>query len=264
MFIRRHLFLPLLLLIFSACTYISGDKYPYSWQFLCSWEACPCELGAPPAADSAQQKKEIAGIIAKQAHMTADDKATVMAEDHIMPSMIITPVLGAQYTKATHPALFTLLEHAASDAWRISDNAQDYWGRTRPWLTDSRVQLLVSPIKRPSYPSGHSTTNHVWAHVLSELFPEKREALFKRAYQIGEHRVLAGVHYPSDVEAGKRLAATIYDAIRTDSDFKRELEAARAELAANPVAANDNTKLPKGKVTHCTTPEPGTSMTMCR
>lgn len=244
----RHALLTLLLIL-SACA-TSGDKYPYPPQFVSIDAICPCELGAPPAKDSAEYKKEIAHILAIQAKMSAADKAKVMGEDTITPSMIVTPVLGAQYNETTHPKLFELLRHAASDAWRVGDNTQEFWGRQRPWLVDQRVQLLAKPITRPSYPSGHSTTNHTWAHVLSELFPSKREALFKRAYAIGKNRMHGGVHYPSDVKAGKKLAGMIYNKMQLNAQFQRELNAAREELKS-PVAANDNAPLPQGRVSDC-------------
>ncbi len=225
----RHAVLVPLLLVLGSCASVT-DKYPYPPQFVSVEEICPCALGEPIADGSLAQKKEIANILARQAQLSDADKTRIMAEDHITPSMMITPVLGDHYSEATHPALFTLLRHSASDAWRIGDATQDYWGRTRPWLTDDRVTLLVKPITRPSYPSGHSTTNHIWAHVLSELFPQQRTALFARAMAIGQHRVDGGVHYPSDVLAGKRLAASIYDVMRDHPEFKAELAAARTEL----------------------------------
>lgn len=238
----RHLLLPLLLLL-TACANIAGDKYPYPPQFVTTEDVCPCKLGAFPANGSKEHQREIVGIIATQAQLSDAEKAEIMAEDHISASMMVTPVLGETVSEATHPALFTLLKHAASDTWRIGDETQEFWGRKRPWVTDDRVKLLVKPITRPSYPSGHSTTNHVWAHVLSELYPAQRKAFFARANEIGMHRVAAGVHHPSDVKAGKRLAASIFNEMQRNPQFQNELNAAREELMSAPkTPANDNRK----------------------
>lgn len=263
MHLRRLLILPLLLAL-AACA--SSDKYPYPPQFVAVEDVPARALAAPPAQYSETYRKELRCILARQAVLSGEDKAAIMAEDHIAPAMMITPVLGTQYTQARYPALYSLLGHAASDAWRIGDTTQDYWGRTRPWLADARVTLLAKPIKRPSYPSGHSTTNHVWAAILADLFPAKRAALFDRAYAIGQHRVDGGVHFPSDVEAGKALAAVIYEQMQQNPAYLQELRAARAEIAAHgrKHAANDNTPLPHGAVAGCTTPQAGMSMTLCR
>ena len=249
----QWLILPLLLTL-TACA--GGDKFPFPPQFVSIANVPPTVLAAPPAPDSSIQKKEIAHIIAVQAKLSAAEKAQVMHEDTIKPAMMVAPVLGRAYNEQTHPQLFLLMRHAASDAWRIADNTQDYWKRTRPWLTDTRVELLVKPITRPSYPSGHTVTNHVWAHVLSDLFPNKKAALFKRAYEVGSNRMLGGVHYPSDVVAGKKLAAIIYASMHKNPQFQRELAAVRAELAS-PRAANDNAPL----ADTCT--KQTTGMTMC-
>ncbi len=229
-----------LLFVAAAC---SSDKYPYPYQFVTSDAVCPCTLGAPYADGSPEQQAEIASILTRQKNLTAAPKHAIVVEDRITPTMMVTPVLGERYNEAAYPELFSLLRRGGSDAWRIADATQDYYGRTRPWLTDTRVQLLVSPITRPSYPSGHTVTNHVWAYILSELFPQKRATLFARALEISNHRVDAGVHYPSDVKAGKQLAAVIFANMREDAGFIKALASAKAELR-RPAGT---TKLPKGK-----------------
>lgn len=236
---RAHWLILPLLLILAACA--ARDPYPYPLQFVRAAEMPPQVLAAPSAPGSAPYVAEIDGILARQAKLNAADKAVVAAEDHIRPAMIVAPVLGEGYTEQSYPALFALLRHSASDAWRLADATQDYWHRDRPWVADDRVTLLVSSITRPSYPSGHTVTNHIWAHVLSELFPARREALFARAYAIGMHRVDAGVHFPSDVKAGKKFAAALYEKMRTNPAFQSELAAARAELK------RQRAPLPRGK-----------------
>lgn len=242
---RRFLIVPLLLLV-AACA--PADKYPHPPQFVTNDDICPCELGAPNAEGSKAQKAEIKKILAIQSKLSKAEKDRIMHEDSIKVEMILNPVIGTQYAREAYPAFYTLLDHAQSDAWRVGDNVQEFWDRKRPWLADSRVELLAKKITRPSYPSGHTTTNHIWAHVLSELFPAKREALFKHAYAIGMNRVKGGVHYPSDVEGGKRLAAMIYAKMKENPQFQRELAAAKAELTPERVPSNDNTPLPRGRV----------------
>lgn len=223
----RSLFLVLPLLLLAAC---SGSKYPFPPQFVTIEQVGLNALPTPPAKTSLRYKNELDGILARQARLRDAEKLTIADEDSITPEMIVHPVLGSTYSRAQYPALYLLLAHAASDAWQIADATQDHWQRQRPWLVDARVQLLVRPITRPGYPSGHATTNTVWAHVLSELFPHKRDALFARATAIGGHRIDGGAHFPHDVEAGKKLAAATYQKMKKSPDFQRELSAARAEL----------------------------------
>ena len=269
----RWLIVPLLLLV-AACDspQTTATHYPYAPQFVAPSDVPPRLLEIPPAPDSAKAMHEIDSIIATQKKLTDADKAAIKAEDHIDATMITLPVLGAQYSEANYPAMYVLLHHAASDAWRDADYAQDYWQRHRPWTVDERVELLANPITRPSYPSGHSTTNYVWANVLSDLFPEKQEAFYTRAHEIGMHRVAAGVHYPSDVEAGKRYAAFIYDKMSKTPQYKAELAAAHAEINAAILKAETPPPPPPAPVTpatpsipvDCMHPQPGELRTNCQ
>lgn len=253
--LRRLFLLPLLALL-TAC---GGEKFPYPPQFVTPDDVPPHVLAVPAPKYSTSYDQQIEEIIRRQATLTDAQKVVLREENHITPEMVVKPVLGAKYTPDAYPVLYTLLKHAASDAWRIGDRAQDYWQTPRPWYADARVQLLVPYITRPGYPSGHTVTNHVWAHVLSELFPQKRDALFARAWEIGQHRIDGGAHFPRDVEAGKYLAEVIYAHMKKVPAFQQELAAAKAELK-KPLAQ----RLRQGKTPHCTMPDANAAMAMCR
>jgi acid phosphatase (class A) len=51
-----------------------------------------------------------------------------------------------------------------------------------------------------------------------------------RAREFGENRVVAGMHYPSDIEAGRIAGSVISQALMQRDDFKSEFAAAKAEL----------------------------------
>jgi hypothetical protein len=50
----------------------------------------------------------------------------------------------------------------------------------------------------PSYPSGHAFQAYYLAKILSKKFPNKKEQLMELAKRIGDIRIIAGLHYPSD------------------------------------------------------------------
>ena len=77
-------------------------------------------------------------------------------------------------------------------------------------------------------PSG----SYVLAAVLGELFPDKKSALMARADAVAQSRVVAGVHYPSDIEQGKVLGQAIMTAFLANPAFQRDLAAAKSEIAA--------------------------------
>lgn len=219
-----------LALSFTACGEAAIDKFPYPPQFVQPEQVSVYTLPAPPQPGSAEYKKSVNWIIARQKQLTADEIAEIKHEVHIQPQMLVEPVLGGEFTPENYPALYTLLKHAASDAWRINDMMQDHWGEVRPYLADARIKRYVEPITRPGYPSGHTVTNHVWAHILADLMPCQEDALFDQAFAVGQNRVLGGAHFPHDVEAGKKLATVIYHRMLENGQFRLERDAAIAEL----------------------------------
>ncbi|MGR8025365.1 hypothetical protein ACU7M0_38625, partial [Burkholderia cenocepacia] len=57
-------------------------------------------------------------------------------------------------------------------------------------------------------------------------------SLFAFAASYGENRMIAGTHFPSDLEAGKIAAAVIAEVLFHDPRFERDLDRAAAEIAA--------------------------------
>jgi membrane-associated phospholipid phosphatase len=62
------------------------------------------------------------------------------------------------------------------------------------------------------------------------MVPEKTQALYERAATYGRNRVIAGVHFPTDVEAGLVSAAVIVNTLIQQPLFMRDLERAKKEL----------------------------------
>lgn len=68
--------------------------------------------------------------------------------------------------------------------------------------------------------------------VLAAMVPEQRAAIFARTAEFAESRLICGVHYRSDIEAG-RIAGTVLAALAmTDPSFTGAFAAAKAELRA--------------------------------
>jgi acid phosphatase (class A) len=59
------------------------------------------------------------------------------------------------------------------------------------------------------------------AAVIGQMVPEKREELYARAADYGRSRMVAGVHFRSDVEADKVFGIEVAaDEFANDNDFK--------------------------------------------
>ena len=68
--------------------------------------------------------------------------------------------------------------------------------------------------------------------VLSNMVPEKRPEIMARAWAYGWNRVVAGMHYPSDIDMGRIAGSVIAVELMTNDEFKSEYDAAKKELRA--------------------------------
>jgi acid phosphatase (class A) len=66
--------------------------------------------------------------------------------------------------------------------------------------------------------------------VLANMVPEKKAPIMARAWEYGHNRLVGGIHYASDIEAGRIAGTVIAQTITTHDDYKTEYEAAKAEL----------------------------------
>lgn len=139
------------------------------------------------------------------------------------------PQIGPWFKPAELPRTAAFFVAIERDTRAVTRRAKDRFQRPRPFVTDPTLVPLV-PEHSPSYPSGHSTRATVIALVLAELFPDNRDALLAAGREFGYHRLVASVHYPSDVYAGRVLGLAIAQALLRDARFRAELEAVKAEL----------------------------------
>ena len=136
------------------------------------------------------------------------------------------------------PATVHLLNRAMRDIAFTTFQAKDHYLRKRPFQ-DRQLQRVcgmekapapeANPKDRSSYPSGHSSYGWGVAMILANLSPERAEALLKRAAEYGESRVVCAMHYPSDVEAGRVIAAAVVSRLLANPEFVADLEKARME-----------------------------------
>ena len=85
--------------------------------------------------------------------------------------------------------------------------------RPRPYQVSKRVKankLDSITAHTPAFPSGHSAQAYIIAKHYSEEYPDKKEELYKRAETIGNARISAGLHYPSDHEMSRIIVENFF------------------------------------------------------
>ena len=147
--------------------------------------------------------------------------------------------LGVRLTAETAPVLTALLDRAGADRSVVGD-AKTHWGTARPYIgtgrniCETRTDHLAG---NPDYPSGHSAHGMHVAMILAELAPQRADALYARGREYAESRYICGSHSVSATEAGALSGAIIYGAEQASEAFRRDLEAARAEVQGALAAA---------------------------
>ncbi|MGB5923649.1 MAG: acid phosphatase, partial [Syntrophobacteria bacterium] len=67
---------------------------------------------------------------------------------------------------------------------------------------------------------------------LSEIAPDRVDAILGRGRAFGESRVICNVHWHSDVVEGRFMGAAAVARLHADPAFQAELESAKDELEA--------------------------------
>jgi len=190
-------------------------------------------LPPPPAANGAL---EVAEREIVRGPWSEARRAQALEDNAIDPFAAFDSVLGPEFNGAALPATTAVLARAGRAAGYAGDPAKFQHQRPRPFLRDNAITPCIPNDERLrasfSYPSGHGALGFGWALVLAELIPSRADAIIERGRDFGWSRVVCGVHYPSDIDAGRTVAAAAIARLHADSEFQREMDAARAELAA--------------------------------
>jgi acid phosphatase (class A) len=143
--------------------------------------------------------------------------------------------LGVPIEPTTLPNLYELLQRTIVDAGQSTYPAKDKYRRPRPYAVYGDAICVPEDAERlrtsGAYPSGHASLGWVWALMLAELAPERADALLARGLAFGESRVICGVHWPSDIDAGRTIAAAVFAKLHSKPEFVAQMRAAKAEIA---------------------------------
>lgn len=89
----------------------------------------------------------------------------------------------------------------------IIKKMKDAFKRPRPYWVSANIKAISgSETASWSYPSGHALGAWNIAIFLSKKYPHLTDGLFNLAQRCAESRVVAGVHYPSDIRVSKEIA----------------------------------------------------------
>lgn len=204
-------------------------------------------MGPPPEANSAamerdEQTRTAALRLRNTPRFTqAATDADLRAPN--VPGIIYSCAANVNISPETTPRLSALMMRTAVDFGRASSAIKARYQRTRPFVqhnANSCSPADEAQLRQDgSYPSGHSAIGWGWALVLAELLPDRANEILQRGRDFGQSRVVCDVHWQSDVEGGRTVAAAVNARLHADPTFRADLDAARAELAASHPPAPD-------------------------
>ncbi len=146
---------------------------------------------------------------------------------------VFAPALGVTFDPERVPTLTRLLGRMLGDLETIQTPVKKGVRRPRPFVAEPAATCIAPQpwlTASGSYPSGHAALGWAWALVLSEMAPDKADEILARGLAYGDSRVIYGVHYPSDVEAGRIVGAALVASLKADPDFQADFIQAQREL----------------------------------
>lgn len=193
-------------------------------------------LGPPPAAGSPQDRADRATYEETRALAGTPRWKTAIQDNDLWQGGAMKRyacALGVDIGEKTTPATFKMLHKIELDVRTFGTPAKNFYNRQRPALgNDKPVCVPREPwmTTNASYPSGHSMNAWSWALILTEARPDKATELLKLGREGGDSRVICGVHYPSDIEAGRSLGAGMVARLHADPVFMADMAAVKQEL----------------------------------
>ena len=170
----------------------------------------------PPANDSDQTKKELAELKQMAANRTQSDldiinkwvsgqKSGMTHWDDVTDDMV-------KLYKISNPAavrIHALVSEAVNIATIASWDEKYKYLRPRPTDLDPSLTTPIPVPQHPAYPSGHATIAGAASTILKQFFPQDAGTFEAMAQESAVSRLLAGVHFRSDIDAGSELGRQV-------------------------------------------------------
>jgi acid phosphatase (class A) len=190
------------------------------------------QFAPPPGPDAAATRLELDELLALQAARTGSEVQAARADRKTRIEKFYA-ALGFGAGSPRLPALERLAERVEDDVRIYVRAAKDRSRRLRPYEIEPRLEPCIDDVQGDlSFPSGHSAYGWSMAYLLAGMVPERGSELQARAEEFARQRMVCGVHFRSDLEAGRLAARTLLAEIERDPGFQAERAAARSEVRA--------------------------------
>ena len=202
-------------------------------------------LPSPPVDPSTQQAADQATFAATRGLNGSGRWALATRDANLAEAALaddFSCAAGVRLTPASVPSLFRIMDRAKADVSIVYSKPKQHYNRRRPFVgNDAPICVPRDPglAGNGSYPSGHTTIGDALALILAEAAPDRAGPILSRGRAFGESRVICGVHWATDVEAGFLAASTAVASMQSSADFRADIESLRHEIASAPAGGLD-------------------------
>jgi acid phosphatase (class A) len=188
-------------------------------------------LPPPPAENSETTRAETTLILKLQSEIAPEHAERVRADAEASIYRFADALGNPEaFTRERLPRTHALFRKVKYEQAAVVHVGKRGFERRRPFRFQGDVVPLVDKPRTASYPSGHSMWARTVGLLLADMLPEHREKIMARADEYAFNRVLAGVHYPSDIEGGKLAGTALAAFLLASPAFQKDYEEARKEL----------------------------------
>lgn len=184
-------------------------------------------LSAPPTGIEEQEDMRIVEQWQALRTKAMEDKSLADSEQTVF---LFADAVGARFTGDNFPIARKFFDSVYKTESNLNKQGKEKWHRLRPPAKNPKLKPVGKFENQGSYPSGHAAFGWFTGIVLADMLPEMRDAIMTRAREISMNRLVGGVHYPSDIEAGRLLGVACAVETRNNPAFLADFEEARLEV----------------------------------
>jgi acid phosphatase (class A) len=187
--------------------------------------------GVPTAPESAQTRRELDELLELQRTRSAADVAAARADRKTELSRFY----GALGIDPRDPPRLVRLNSLIDAMERTSRpyvrHAKRDYSRSRPYVIEPRLEPCIADVRDDwSYPSGHASYGYLVGYLLMDMVPERSAQIEARMAEFARQRMVCGVHFGSDIRAGKAGAALLFGVLTKNMEFVADFQEASREL----------------------------------
>ncbi len=181
------------------------------------------DFRVPPPPSQARTRAELRRLEDLTRHPDDATRRKIAFWDAGAPSyrwidLISTRLLAGTPTSAYPHRVYTYVALAMYDATIATWESKYHYRRPRPSEVDDDIRTALPVPDSPSYPSEHAAAAQAAATVLAHFLPAEAASFQAMAEEAGWSRVLAGLQYPSDYQAGLALGRKVAEEVIEKAD----------------------------------------------